>query len=97
MAGRPDGGRRVRDVRARGTSNRMTAPFSDGAMWKAEDVATFLRASKSWVYERAAEGTIPCIRISGMLRFSPEKIRAFANGELEGTRTVVVTKTTKGE
>jgi predicted DNA-binding transcriptional regulator AlpA len=49
-------------------------------LWDANDVARFLKASKSWVYKRAEAGELPCIRIMGLLRFDPESIRAVARG-----------------
>ena len=46
-----------------------------------EDVATYLKASRSWVYLHAEDGTLPCVRIGGLLRFLPDQIRAYARGE----------------
>jgi hypothetical protein len=51
------------------------------SLWDAHDVAAFLKASRSWVYQRAEAGMLPCIRIGGLLRFDPEAIRAFARGD----------------
>jgi hypothetical protein len=51
-------------------------------LWDARDVARFLKASRNWVYLQAEVGKIPCIRIGGLLRFDPEKIKAIARGEL---------------
>ena len=52
------------------------------ALWDARDVATFFKASRNWVYQQAELGKIPCVRIGGLLRFDPEKIKALGNGEL---------------
>jgi len=49
-------------------------------LWTADDVATYLQASRSWVYMKAEAGQIPCLRIHGLLRFDPEAIRQFAYG-----------------
>jgi excisionase family DNA binding protein len=50
------------------------------ALWKAEDVASYLKVSRSWVYHRAEEGVLPSLKVGGLLRFCPEAIRAFAKG-----------------
>jgi hypothetical protein len=51
-------------------------------LWDARDVATFLKASRNWVYLQAELGNIPYVRLGGLLRFDPEKIKALAKGEL---------------
>lgn len=53
----------------------------DPALWDAKDVAAFLKVSRSWVYQRAEAGQLPCLRIGGLLRFDPATIRAHARGE----------------
>ncbi|HXJ23753.1 MAG TPA: helix-turn-helix domain-containing protein [Polyangia bacterium] len=50
-------------------------------LWDANDVAQFLKVSRSWVYQRAESGTIACLRVGGLIRFDPEVVRAFARGE----------------
>lgn len=57
------------------------AALSNG-LWDARDVATFLKASRNWVYLQAELGKIPCVRIGALLRFDPEKVKALARGEL---------------
>ena len=52
------------------------------ALWDARDVAAFFKASRNWVYQQAELGKIPSVRIGGLLRFDPEKIKALGNGEL---------------
>lgn len=47
-------------------------------LWKAPDVMAYLKASRSWVYQKAAEGILPSLRICGFLRFDPQAVRAFA-------------------
>jgi excisionase family DNA binding protein len=53
----------------------------DDALWDAHDVAAYLKVSRSWVYQRAEAGQLPCLRIGGLLRFDPVAIRAYARGE----------------
>ena len=38
------------------------------------DVMSLLGVSRSWTYEAAARGELPCIRLGGMLRFDPDEI-----------------------
>lgn len=67
--------------------NRLTAPalFPQEAtmesLWNADEVAAYLRCSRSFVYKRAEDGSLPSVRIGAMLRFVPELVRAFALGE----------------
>jgi hypothetical protein len=61
----------------------MSAPSatSDEPLWDAVDVARYLKVSRSWTYQQAEAGVLPCLRIVGVLRFDPNVIRAFARGE----------------
>ena len=54
----------------------------------ARDVARHLKASRSWVYQKAEAGLLPCLRIHGLLRFEPDAIRAFARGEQAAANVV---------
>jgi excisionase family DNA binding protein len=60
----------------------------DGGLWDASRASSFLGVSTSWVYHRAAAGTIPCIRVGHNLRFDPEALRAWVRGERRGGRVV---------
>lgn len=51
------------------------------ALWDANDVARFLKASRSWVYQQAQAGQLPCVKIGGLLRFEPAAFRAFIRGQ----------------
>lgn len=48
-------------------------------LWDAQDVARYLKVSRSWVYQRAEAGQLPCVRVGGLLRFRPDSVRAIAN------------------
>ena len=50
-------------------------------LWDARDVAAFLKVSRSWVYHKAEAGMLPCLRIGGLLRFDPQKIRELVLGD----------------
>jgi hypothetical protein len=54
------------------------------ALWTAREVATYLRTSVSWVYQKAESGLIPSLpRMPGssFLRFDVGAIKAYARGE----------------
>lgn len=52
---------------------------SSGNLWDAQDVARYLKVSRSWVYQRAEAGLLPCVRVGGLLRFRPDSVRAIAS------------------
>jgi predicted DNA-binding transcriptional regulator AlpA len=56
----------------------------EGGLWDADDLASYLKASRSWVYDAAAADRIPSIHVSGMLRFDPAAIKAWAKGRSPG-------------
>ena len=47
-------------------------------LWDAQDVARYLKVSRSWVYQRAEAGLLACVRVGGLLRFRPDSVRAIA-------------------
>jgi len=67
----------------------MTKPPKDVRLWDAQDVADYLKVSRSWVYHRAESGELPCLKIGGLVRFDPEAIHAFARGESTQSARVV--------
>jgi excisionase family DNA binding protein len=52
-------------------------------LWDAKDAAHYLKVSRSWIYQRAESGLLPCLRIGGLVRFDPETVRAFARGKVQ--------------
>jgi excisionase family DNA binding protein len=58
------------------------------SLWDANDVARYLKVSRSWVYQRAESGLLPCLRVGGLVRFDPEAVHAFAHGDVRPTRLV---------
>lgn len=73
---------------ARRSRAHVPVPTHDG-LWDANDVAGYLKVSRSWVYHRAEAGQLPCVRVGGLLRFDPAAIRASARGEVTTTKRVV--------
>jgi excisionase family DNA binding protein len=49
---------------------------STDTLWTADDVASFLKVSRSWVYHRAESGQLPYLRVGGLIRFQPDEIRS---------------------
>lgn len=62
-------------------------PFE--SLWDTEDVALFLKVSRSWVYQKTAAGVLPYLRIGGLVRFEPEAVRAWARKEPLPTARVI--------
>jgi excisionase family DNA binding protein len=54
------------------------------ALWDARDVAKYLKVSRSWVYQKAEAGLLPYLKVGGLVRFVPERIREFALGSAGG-------------
>ncbi len=54
---------------------------SDGieTLWDARDVARYLKVSRSWVYQKAEAGLLPYLKVRGLVRFVPGRIREFAH------------------
>ena len=46
-------------------------------LWDARDVATYLKVSRSWVYQKAEAGLLPYLKVGGLVRFVPEQVRQF--------------------
>jgi excisionase family DNA binding protein len=46
-------------------------------LWDVKQTASFFKASKSWVYKQHEKGSLPAIRLGGLLRFRPEDVRSF--------------------
>lgn len=62
-----------------------------GGLWDAQDVARFLGVHRNWVYLQAEAGSLPCVRIGGLVRFEPEIIRAIGRGQqIKGGRVIAM-------
>ena len=56
-------------------------------LWDARDVARYLKVSRSWVYQKAEAGLLPYLKVGGLVRFEPERIREFAHASEGGPGT----------
>ncbi|MBI5509039.1 MAG: helix-turn-helix domain-containing protein [Deltaproteobacteria bacterium] len=59
------------------TSESVVAFEPREGLWDATDVGAYVKASRSWVYQKAESGELPCLRLGGLLRFDPEAVRAW--------------------
>ena len=58
--------------------NTPKSPHAEESLWDANDVAAYLKVSRSWVYQHAAAGLMPYLKIGGLLRFSPSAVRSWS-------------------
>ncbi len=58
-------------------------------LWDARDVARYLKVSRSWVYQKAEAGLLPYLKVGGLVRFVPERIREFALATAGGSGAVL--------
>jgi excisionase family DNA binding protein len=49
-----------------------------GELWTAAEVASYLKTSRSWVYQATASGRLPSVRVGHLRRFDPARIKAWA-------------------
>ncbi len=66
----------------------MRISSDEWELWTWREVARALKASRSWVYAKAACGELPSLRVGGMLRFDPAAIRRFATTPAQGGTVV---------
>ena len=59
----------------------ITGAKSSDDLWDTNDVARYMKVSRSWVYHQAEAGNLPYLRVGALLRFDPEAIRAFVHGQ----------------
>ena len=62
------------------TAADVTTHEGFARLWTPKDVAEYLQASRSWVYQKSESGELPSLRVCGLLRFEPEAIRAWVKG-----------------
>jgi len=73
-------------------------PDAAEGLWDAKDVAAFVKASRSWVYQQAEAGVLPCLRVCGLLRFEPGAVRAFVRGDhLPGASVIPIARAGHGQ
>ncbi len=68
----------LEQAQTRREPSRVAAPTPDH-LWTVNEVARYLNASRSWVYERTMAGDIPSLRLGNLRRYDPAKISEYAN------------------
>jgi hypothetical protein len=66
-----------------GELERLATVLREDRLWDPLDVARFLGISRNSVYAQVDAGIMPCVRIGGLLKFDPAKIRAIGRGEMK--------------
>lgn len=59
-------------------------------LWTVDDVRNFLRVSRSWVYQQAEAGRLPCLRVVGVLRFDPGEVRRWVAGTARRSNVIAL-------
>ncbi len=73
--------RLIAATRIAASTRDMDDTAREEGLWDANDLARFLKVSRSWVYGTAQRGALPSLKIGGLLRFEPAAIRAFIKGK----------------
>jgi excisionase family DNA binding protein len=58
-------------------------PVEIDLVWTVEEVATFLKVSKDWVYRRAASGELPSRKVGSHLRFVRAEVLAWLDAQVK--------------
>ena len=56
------------------------------ALWTVREAAAFLRLGRNTVYEWAASGKLPSLRLGSRIRFQPSALRRWVAVQVEATR-----------
>ena len=79
------------------TNAKDTPADAAPELWDANDTARYLKVSRSWVYQRAESGQLPCLHVGGLIRFDPATVRAFARGEIRPTKVLPFSTSPSGK
>lgn len=66
------------------TRGAPVVPVRADRLWTVPEVADFLRLHPKTIYDMAARGDLPCLRIGGRLRFDPSDIATWVSARKEG-------------
>jgi len=59
------------------------------ALWTVRETAAFLRLGRNTVYEWAASGRLPSLRLGSRIRFQPSALRRWVAVQVDATAVVV--------
>ena len=74
-----------------------SSPDASDRLWDPNDAARYLKVSRSWIYQRAESGELPCLHVGGLIRFDPATVRAFARGEVQPTKVLPFSTSPSGK
>ena len=57
-------------------------------LWDANGVARYLKVSRSWVYQHAESGELPCLHVGSLVRFDPDAVRAYARCDTKPSKVL---------
>jgi excisionase family DNA binding protein len=63
----------------------MNTSAVEEGLWTVADVASYLRLSRSWVYQASAAGMLPCVRIGRRSASNPKRCAAGCAARVSGT------------
>jgi hypothetical protein len=63
--------------------SRLGKLLDDDRLWDPLDVGRYFGISRNSVYAQVDAGALPCVRVGGLLKFDPDKIRSIGKGELK--------------
>ena len=55
------------------------------ALWTVREAAAFLRLGRNTIYEWAASGKLPSVRLGSRIRFEPSALRRWVAVQVEAT------------
>ena len=73
--------RRILATEGRAQGGPLVPAQPSAQLWTVDEATAYLRMSRSWVFDQAAAGLLPCRKLGRAIRFDPEEVRGFARGE----------------
>jgi excisionase family DNA binding protein len=64
--------------------NNIEQPHLLSPLMTVEDVARFLGVHEKTIYDWAARGWLPCVRVGSRLRFDPRDVNRWVSARKEG-------------
>jgi excisionase family DNA binding protein len=63
-----------------------TSEITNEALWTVREAAAFLRLGRNTVYEWAASGKLPSLRLGSRIRFQPTALRRWVAVQIDLSR-----------
>jgi excisionase family DNA binding protein len=65
-----------------------TSEITNEPLWTVREAATFLKLGRNTVYEWAASGQLPSLRLGSRIRFQPSALRRWVALQIDLSRKV---------